>query len=55
MLIQKGTLKVGDWLVVGTHYCKVKYIKDDRSSKLPSAYPGQAVEVVGFKQLPSSG
>lgn len=55
LLLQKGQLNVGDFIVAGSSYCRVKYIKDDRGNNLQHAGPGEAVEVVGFKELPSSG
>lgn len=55
LLMQKGQLNIGDYIVAGSSYCRVKSIKDDRGNQLERADPGQAVEVVGFKELPSSG
>lgn len=55
LLMQKGQLNIGDYIVAGSSYCRVKSIKDDRGNQLERAEPGQAVEVVGFKELPSSG
>jgi translation initiation factor IF-2 len=55
LLMQKGQLNVGDYIVAGSSYCRVKLIRDDRGNVLEKAGPGEAVEVVGFKELPSSG
>jgi translation initiation factor IF-2 len=49
LLMQKGQLHVGDYIVAGSSYCRVRLIKDDRGNNLDKAEPGQAVEVVGFK------
>lgn len=55
IVVQKGTLKVGDYIVAGTHYGKVRQIKDDKGHSLKEAGPSFAVEVIGLKELPDNG
>lgn len=55
VLIQKGTLKVGDVFVAGAEYGKVRAIIDDRGQSITSATPGQPVEVLGFNSTPDAG
>ncbi|QQP57816.1 Translation initiation factor IF2_ mitochondriallike [Caligus rogercresseyi] len=54
-LVQKGTLKKGDVLVAGTHYAKVRTIKDEAGNSLMSVGPSGVVRISGWKSLPSAG
>ncbi len=55
LLVQEGTLKVGDVLVAGTVYGKVRAMFDDRGRKLKEAGPSVSVEILGFEELPMAG
>ncbi|EAR93237.2 translation initiation factor IF-2 (macronuclear) [Tetrahymena thermophila SB210] len=55
IIVQKGTLKVGDHIIIGNNYCKVRSIKDDKKNMLKQAFPSYAVEITGIKELPQSG
>lgn len=55
IIVQKGTLKMGDWIVVGDDYFRVKQMKDDKNQLLEKAFPSNAVEITGMKALPNSG
>ncbi|MFN3813675.1 MAG: translation initiation factor IF-2 [Aquificaceae bacterium] len=55
MLVQDGTLSVGDVFVVGTTYGKVRAMFDDKGRRLRSAGPSTPVEVLGFEELPMAG
>ena len=55
VLVQKGTLKVGDIFVVGAEYGKVRALLDDKGINLENAFPGQPVEVLGLNGTPMSG
>jgi len=55
MLLQKGTLKVGDSLVVGTIYGKVRAMIDDKGTRVKKAGPAFPVEVLGLSDLPEAG
>ena len=55
MLVQRGTLKKQAYLVANSAYCKVRAMYDDRGKTVTTAGPGSAVEVLGWKELPSVG
>ncbi|MGI9860361.1 translation initiation factor IF-2 [Moorella naiadis] len=55
MLVQKGTLKVGDNLVAGAVSGRVRAMVDDRGERVNSAPPSTPVEVLGLSELPEAG
>jgi translation initiation factor IF-2 len=55
LLVQEGTLRVGDPVVAGTTYGKIRAMFDDKGRKLNSAGPSIPVEVLGFEELPTAG
>jgi translation initiation factor IF-2 len=55
ILIQRGTLKVGDALVAGAHFGRVRAMHDFTGGKLKRAMPGQPVEMLGFDGVPEAG
>ena len=55
VLVQKGTLHVGDPIVAGCASGKVRGMIDDKGRRIDSAIPGQPVEVQGFSEVPSAG
>ena len=55
LLIQNGTLKVGDMIVSGMSFGKVKNISSSRTSKLKNAGPSDAIEVLGLNSAPDAG
>ncbi len=55
VLIQRGTLKVGDALVAGEHPGRARALHDFRGDKLKRATPGMPVEVLGFDGVPEAG
>ncbi|WP_371414853.1 translation initiation factor IF-2 [Caloramator sp. E03] len=55
VLVQKGTLKIGDCIVAGTAYGKVRAMVDDKGRKVKSASPSIPVEVLGFSEVPNAG
>jgi translation initiation factor IF-2 len=55
VLIQRGTLKVGDALVAGAHFGRVRAMHDFIGNKMKRATPGQPVEVLGFDGVPEAG
>jgi len=54
-LVQNGTLKVGDYIVVGDTYGKIRTMVDDRHIKYKEALPSQAVSVTGLDEVPFAG
>jgi len=55
LLIQNGTLRLGDPIVVGTSFGKVRTLKNDLGLDLVEALPSTPVEVTGINELPSAG
>ena len=55
LLIQNGTLRIGDPIVVGTSYGKVRTMKDDIGNSIVEAGPSTPVEITGLSQTPSAG
>lgn len=55
LLIQNGTLRLGDPIVVGTSFGKVRTLKNDLGEEITSAYPSQPVEITGLNETPSAG
>jgi translation initiation factor IF-2 len=55
VLVQRGTLKVGDALVAGAHWGRVRAMQDYRGQKMKVAEPGDPVEVLGFDGVPEAG
>ena len=54
-LIQNGTLRIGDPVVVGTSYAKVRTMKNDRGESIAFAGPSTPVEITGLTENPSAG
>jgi translation initiation factor IF-2 len=55
VLVQKGTLKVGDVFVAGADWGRVRALADDRGNKIESAGPASPVEVLGLQGTPAAG
>ena len=55
VLIQKGTLAIGEAYVAGNHHGRVRAMKDDLGHKIKQAGPSVPVEVLGFAAVPSAG
>ncbi|MCO5251272.1 MAG: translation initiation factor IF-2 [Candidatus Kapabacteria bacterium] len=55
VIIQRGTLKVGDPFVAGFHSGKVRALLDEREKRVDSVGPADPILVVGFDGLPESG
>jgi translation initiation factor IF-2 len=55
MLIMRGTLKVGDAMVAGAHWGRVRAMNDYRGERVKVATPGQPVEILGFDGVPEAG
>lgn len=55
LLIQNGTLKVGDVLVCGDTFAKVRTMEDDRHMRYQEAKPSQALMVTGLDSVPQAG
>ena len=55
VLVEKGTLRVGDSFVAGFHYGKIRAMMTDRGDRLAEAVPPTPVEIIGFDGVPSAG
>ncbi len=55
LLIQNGTLRIGDPVVVGTTYGKVRTMKDDLGNSIVEAGPSMPVEITGLSATPAAG
>ncbi|MEE0776125.1 MAG: translation initiation factor IF-2, partial [Bacillota bacterium] len=55
VLVQKGTLHVGDILVAGTEFAKVRAMVDDKGRRTKVAGPSTPVEILGFSNVPPAG
>ena len=55
VLIQNGTLRIGDPIVVGTSFGKVRSLKNDKGMEIVSATPSTPVEITGINEVPSAG
>lgn len=54
-IVQSGTLRVGDAIIVGTAYGKVRAMFDDKGKRLKEAGPSTPVEVIGLSEVPEAG
>jgi translation initiation factor IF-2 len=55
MLVHRGTLKVGDAIVAGDAYGRVKALFDYKGERRDSAAPGDPIEILGFDRPPAAG
>ncbi|MBF0680507.1 MAG: translation initiation factor IF-2 [Devosia sp.] len=55
VLVQRGTLKVGDIVVAGTEFARVRALINDKGDQVKEAGPSVPVEVLGFNGVPSAG
>ena len=55
LLIQNGTLRLGDPIVIGNYFGKVRTLKNDKGQNIVEASPSTPVEVTGISEVPSAG
>ena len=55
LLVQSGTLRIGDPVVIGNNYGKIRSLKDDCGNNITVAGPSTPVEITGITDLPSAG
>ncbi len=55
VLVQRGTLAIGDILVAGTEFARVRALINDKGEQVKEAGPSTPVEVLGFNGVPSAG
>jgi translation initiation factor IF-2 len=54
-IVETGTLKVGDYIVVGNTYGKIRTMTDDLGNRFDEAGPSQPVEITGLNEVPQAG
>ena len=55
VLVQNGTLRLGDPIVVGTSFGKIRSLKNDKGIEITEALPSMPVEITGIGEVPSAG
>jgi translation initiation factor IF-2 len=55
VLVQKGTVRIGDAFVVGMHYGRIRALLNDHGEKIQEAGPATPVEVIGLSGVPLAG
>jgi len=55
LLVQNGTLRVGDHMVAGAQYAKVRAMFNERGTRIEDAPPATPVKILGFSEAPTSG
>ena len=55
LVVQTGTIKVGDFIVAGQYFAKVKALSDERGKQIKEAGPSHAVSMLGFAGAPNAG
>ena len=55
ILVQRGTLEIGDAVVAGAHWGRVRAMHDFKGDKVKRAAPGEPVEILGFDSVPEAG
>ncbi len=55
LIVENGTLRVGDSMVVGNTFAKVRTMNDDLHRRLNEVLPGTPVEITGLDEVPQAG
>lgn len=55
VIVKNGTLKIGDPIIVGTTYGKIRAMIDDKGKRVKKAGPSMPVEILGLDEVPNSG
>ena len=55
VLVQRGSLDIGDALVSGTTYCKIRAMQDENGNPVEVAGPSKPVQLLGWEAVPASG
>jgi translation initiation factor IF-2 len=55
VLVQKGSLEVGDALIAGTAYCRIRAMQDENGKPVDLAGPSKPVQILGWSHVPSAG
>lgn len=55
VLVLNGTLRIGDYIICGTNWCRVRAMIDHRSRRVDQAFPSMPVEIMGWSDVPEAG
>jgi len=55
LIVENGTLRIGDYIVIGNTYGKVRTMQDDLKKRFTEALPSQPIEVTGLNEVPHAG
>lgn len=55
VLVQSGTLEIGDFVIVGTTQGRVRAMQDDKGRRIKKAFPSSPAEIVGLSDVPQAG
>ena len=55
LIVETGTLRIGDYIVIGNTYGKVRTMQDDLKRRYNEALPSQPIEVTGLNEVPQAG
>jgi translation initiation factor IF-2 len=55
LLVQNGTLNSSDCLVVGSAFCRIRKMTDDKGKEIKTARPSMPVEIIGLSDVPEAG
>jgi translation initiation factor IF-2 len=55
LIVETGTLKTGDFIVVGNTYGKIRTMQDDLGKRYKEAKPSQPIEITGLNEVPQAG
>ena len=55
VLVENGTLRVGDFVVAGAAWGKIRALIDDKGKQIKEAFPSQPVQILGFNEPPAAG
>ncbi|RSL84149.1 hypothetical protein BHE90_001997 [Fusarium euwallaceae] len=55
VLVKRGTLRLGDYIVAGKTWAKVRGLRNEAGAEIPEAPPGTPVQVLGWRDLPEAG
>jgi translation initiation factor IF-2 len=55
VLVEKGTLSVGDALIAGTAYCRIRAMQDENGRAVETAGPSKPVQILGWSHVPTAG
>lgn len=55
VLVKRGTLRVGDHILAGRSYARVRVLRNEAGAEVQEAAPGTPVEILGWRELPDAG